>query len=225
MADLNIQRKKTAPSPWWLVLLAALLLAVAAYLFLRPDRTDKSAEVDGGPATAVADSLAPGSEVAQMRTLPPGDALPAVPEPADESVANATPATPEALAAQAATSPATADYALDGLQMLAATLVDLADRPDLRTAAIQEQRDNLTSATSRLNVPNAPLRAGFVAAASLLQAMQQQAYPNLETSANDLVQLAASLTGHNATPTEQQQNQQFLTQAAALVKNISQPAP
>ena len=43
MADINIQRKKSAPSPWLLVLLAAVVLAVAAYFFLRPDPTDEPA--------------------------------------------------------------------------------------------------------------------------------------------------------------------------------------
>ena len=43
MADINIQRKKSAPSPWLLVLLAAVVLAVAAYFFLRPDPADEPA--------------------------------------------------------------------------------------------------------------------------------------------------------------------------------------
>ena len=222
MADLNIQRKKAAPSPWWLVALTVLLLATGAWFFLRPgpadDTTPSMPVVAAG--SGLTDSLAAAAQATPAEPTPneaaAADALPAT---------GVAPATPEALAAQAAANPATADYALDGLQMLAATLVDLADRPDLRTAAVQEQRDNLTSATSRLDTPNAPLRAGFVAAAGLLRAMQQQAYPNLEAPVDDLMQLAAGLTGRNATPAEQQQNQQFLTQAAVLVQSISQPAP
>ena len=133
-----------------------------------------------------------------------------------------TPVTPDALADQAASN-AAPDYAHRSLRMLAATLINLADRDDLRTPAVLEQRDNLTSATSRLSEPNAPLRGGFVAAASLMRAIQQQAYPELEGTTNDLVQQANQLSGRNTTAAEQQQNQQFLTTAVKVVRTFSQP--
>ncbi len=223
MAELRIQRKKTAPSPWWLVLLAGAIVAAVAYFYLRPDAPDDPAPPANGVASVpTADSLAPGSPAAAARaTPPPADAAPGVAEPEAEAQAEETPVTPAALAAQAASDPAAPAYALTGLQMLAATLVSLADRPDLRTTAVLEQRDNLTSATSRLAAPNAPLRAGFVAAASLLQAMQQQAAPDQDAAANDLVRLANELSGRQITPVEQHQNQQFLTQAAALVQVLN----
>ena len=41
MAELRIQPKKSAPSPWLLVALAVAVLAVAAYFYLRPDPTDE----------------------------------------------------------------------------------------------------------------------------------------------------------------------------------------
>ena len=67
----------------------------------------------------------------------------------------------------------------------------LTDRDDLRDPTITEQRDNLTSATNRLGEANASLRPGFVAAAGLMRAMQQKAYPELEDPVADLVRQAA----------------------------------
>ncbi|WP_460499683.1 hypothetical protein, partial [Hymenobacter agri] len=54
MADINIQRKKSSLSPWLLVLLAAVLVAVAAYFFLRPDPADEPA-----PPAATPEAVAP----------------------------------------------------------------------------------------------------------------------------------------------------------------------
>lgn len=228
MADINIQRKKSAPSPWWLVLLAVAALAVGAYFFLQPDPTDEPAPAhpigqEGAPA-------GPDSTPTLVRPTPPlaetGASLPdsaVSPEavgPPEEPV-DYSPAT---LAAQAATDPATAAYAVKGLQKLTDILVSLADRDDLRDPSIVEQRDNLTSATSRLGEANTSLRPGFVATAGLIRAMQQKAYPELEDKANDLVRLASQLSGRSATAADQQQNQQFLTQATAIVRVLSEPA-
>lgn len=225
MADINIQRKKSAPSPWILVLLAAVILAVAAYFFLRPDPADESAPTNSsGMAAAPADTLAPGTPAEQARaTPPPADAAPGVAEPVVPAEA-ADDYSPATLAAQAATNPAAPNYALNGLQKLTGTLVALTDRDDLRDPTTTEQRDNLTSATARLGEASASLRPGFVAAAGLIRVMQQKAYPALEDSANDLVRLAGQLSGRSATAVEQQQNKQFLTQAAAVVRVLSEPA-
>lgn len=222
MADINIQRKKSSPSPWLLVLLAAVVLAVAAYFFLRPDPADEPAppvatpEVTS-PVTAP-DTLSAVVDQATRRAviegIPQGDTTASVGDNAE---------TIGALATQAASNPAAPDYALHGLQKTTGTLVALADRADLRDPAVAEQRDNLTSATDRLGEPNASLRPGFVAAAGLIRAMQQKAYPELETQANDLVSLAGQLSGRSATAAEQRQNQKFLTQAAAAVRVLSEP--
>ena len=217
MADINIQRKKSSPSPWLLVLLVAVLLAVGAYFFLRPDPADEPVpavgtsaplhEVPSDSAAQRATALAQRFDSAAQTTAPPTDA-------------DAT----ASLAVQAATSPATPDYALHGLQKLTGILVALTDRDDLRDPTITEQRDNLTSATARLGEPNTSLRPGFVAAAGLIRVMQQKAYPELEGAANDLTRLAGQLSGRSATAADQQQNQQFLTQAAAAVRVLSDPA-
>ena len=221
MADINIQRKKSSPSPWLLVLLAAVALAVAAYFFLRPDPADEPAPAAAPTAPApVADSAASDSIARRANSLARSAETTA--PPTDPS-ADATDAT-VTLAAQAATSPAAPDYARHGLQKLTGVLVALADRDDLRDPSIAEQRDNLTSATSRLNEANASLRPGFVAAAGLIRAMQQKSYPELEDPTADLVRQAARLSGRSATAADQQQNQQFLTQAAAAVRALSEPA-
>lgn len=237
MADINIQRKKSAPSPWLLVLLAAVVAAVAAYFFLRPDLADEPAPpantaqvpadttsvagADTGSARAAGEQAA---HRAAISTIPQDDTTASSgPTQGAEAAGDAEPSA--ALAAQAATNPAAPDYALHGLQKLTGVLVPLTDRDDLRDPATAEQRDNLTSATARLGEPGVSLRPGFVAAAGLVRAMQQKAYPGLETQVNELGRLAEQLSGRSATAPEQQQNKQFLTQAAAVVKVLSEPKP
>ncbi|MGY3088011.1 hypothetical protein ACVWYF_001044 [Hymenobacter sp. UYAg731] len=226
MADINIQRKKSAPSPWLLVLLAAVIVAVAAYFFLRPDPADEPAPPvaipeAAAPATAP-DTLAAAAAVDQatrraaINGIPQGDT-------AQEATSAGSSETAASLATQAASDPAAPGYALNGLQKLTGVLVSLTDRDDLRDATTTEQRDNLTSATARLGEPNTSLRPGFVAAAGLIRAMQQKAYPDLETQANALASLAGQLSGRSTTAAEQRQNQQFLTQAAAAVRVLSEP--
>lgn len=208
MAELRIQPKKSAPSPWLLVGLAVLLLAAAAYFYLRPDPADEArAPTPRASVPAPADSLAPGSPAAAARATPP---------PAVDSVG--TPASAPAAAGNAA---------IATLLRLSPALTQLADRADLRDdAAIREQRDNFTSATARLaeGDPQASLRPGLVAAASLLLAVQQKAYPNLENEANGLVQKASQLSGRQATAAEQAQNRAYLDQLATLLNTMSYPA-
>jgi hypothetical protein len=140
--------------------------------------------------------------------------LPA-PRPADDSAGAATATT------------GNVTYARAELLRLAPTLTQLADRADLRDdASIREQRDNFTSATARLEDgdPAASLRPGLVAAANLLLAVQQKAYPNLETEANALTLQASELSGRDATPAEQSQNREYLSQVSTLLNTMSYPA-
>lgn len=220
MADINIQRKKSAPSPWWLVVLALALLAAAAWYFLRPEPVEAPASVTAD-APAPADSVGSGSLAPSARpVLPPADVNGADSKAPASAAADYSPAT---LATQAASDPAAPDYALNGLQKLTGVLVALTDRDDLRDPGTTEQRDNLTSATSRLGEPTASLRPGFIAAAGLIRALQQKAYPALEDPVNELVRLASQLSGRHRTVAERQQNQQFLIQAAAAVRVLSEP--
>lgn len=203
MAELRIQPKKSSPSPWLLVALAVLVLGAAAYFFLRPDPTDEPATAP--VATAPADT--PAAPTADTATAP------AASSPAnDSSIARATVAAGGAGAT---------------LLQLSPQLTQLADRADLRDdAAIREQRDNFTSATARLadGDPQASLRPGLVAAASLLLAVQQKAYPNLQTEANALTLQASQLSGRDATPAERTQNRAYLTQVHNLLNTMSYPA-
>ncbi|MDO7848364.1 hypothetical protein Q5H92_18500 [Hymenobacter sp. M29] len=224
MADINIQRKKASPSPWLLVVLAAVVLALAAYFFLRPDPADEptppAATPEATAPTAAPDTLAAAAAVDQATRRA---AIAGIPQ-GDSATAAGSQETAESLAAQAAANPAAPDYARNGLQKLTGVLVALTDRDDLRDATITEQRDNLTSATARLDEPTASLRPGFVAAAGLIRAIQQKAYPDQEGPAKDLVNVAGQLSGRNATAADQQKNKQFLTQAAAAVRVLSEPA-
>jgi hypothetical protein len=200
MAELRIQPKKPSPSPWLLVALALLVLAAAAYFFLRPDPADEPAAAAPPVATAPVDSLATDTSAAH-----------ATPPPADDS---------------AGTAPA-AGGARASLLQLSSTLTQLADRSDLREdAGIREQRDNFTSATSRLadGDPQASLRPGLVAVASLLLAVQQKGYPNLEAEVSALVQQASQLSGRDATPTEQAQNRAYFKQVSTMLNTMSDPA-
>jgi len=204
MAELHIQPKKKAPSPWLLVALAVLVLAAAAYFYLRPDPADEPAP---NPATssvpAPADTLAPNSQAAEARATPPPD----------DSIETSPPLG----------SPSPARIRL---LELAPTLTQLADRADLRDdATIREQRDNFTSATSRLEDgdPKASLRPGLVAAAGLLLAVQQKGYPNLEAEAASLLRQANQLSGRDTTPAEQTQNREYLTKVADMLNMLSYP--
>ena len=209
VANLDIQRKKSSPSPWLLVVLAVALLAVMAWLVLRPAPADEPAPpVAGQEAAAPADSLAPDTPAAEARaTPPPADAAPGVAEPAAEAAAEAATTRTELLA-------------------LVGSLTNLADRPDLRAdATVREQRDNLTSATARLadGAAGAGLRPGFVATAAYLHTIQQHGYPALETDALALQTQAAALSGRDATAAEQAQNQDFIAKATALADALTAP--
>jgi hypothetical protein len=113
------------------------------------------------------------------------------------------------------------------LLQLSPALSQLADRADLRDdAAIREQRDNFTSATARLEDGDAQasLRPGLVAAASLLLAVQQKAYPNLESEAKNLLSQANQLSGRDTTSAEQTQNREYLRHLSDLLNAMSSPA-
>lgn len=198
MAELRIQPKKKSPSPWLLVALAVLALAAAAYFFLRPDPAEEPVPAATPVATAPADSLAP------------------------DTAARATP--PPAPDSAVAADPAAAGNARATLLQLSPALSQLADRSDLRDdATVREQRDNFTSATARLadGDPQASLRPGLVAAANLLLAVQQKAYPNLDTEANALTLQASQLSGRDSTPAEQAQNHAYFSQVSSLLNTMS----
>jgi hypothetical protein len=203
MAELRIQPKKSSPSPWLLVALALVVLAAAAYFFLRPDPAQEPVPATTPVATTSADSLA--TDTSAARATPP---------PADDS-------------ATTAPSSAAAGTARAKLLQLSDPLTQLTDRSDLREdAGIREQRDNFTSATSRLaeGDPQASLRPGMVAAANLLLAVQQRGYPNLETEANALTLQASQLSGRDATPAEQARNHAYFSQVSTLLNTMSYPA-
>ena len=195
MAEIPIQRKKKPLSPWLLVALAALALTLGAYWYLRPAPADEPA--------------------------PPAAEAPAAPGPV------APTDSPEA--DTAATGPAAvpdSSTTRGRLLLLVPLLSALADRPDLRDdPTVREQRDNLTSATARLadGDPRASLRPGLVAAANLLRAVQQKAYPALDEPAARLVQQAGQLSGRDGTAAERLANRQFLRDAARLLQTESVP--
>ncbi|AMR29006.1 hypothetical protein A0257_19140 [Hymenobacter psoromatis] len=201
MAELRIQPKKSSPSPWLVVALAVLLLAAAAYAYLRLNKADEPMphQTEIGTPLVPIDSLAQNSAGASAPSPPVPDSVAA------------------GLASEARTM----------LLNLSPKLTQLADRADLRDdAAIREQRDNYTSATARLadGDPRAGLRPGLVAAANLLLAVQQKGYPNLQTEVSALSLQANQLSGRDATPDEQAQNRAYLTQLTTLLNTMSYPA-
>ena len=217
VANIDIQRKKSAPSPWLLVALALALLAGAAWYFLRPAPADDPTPPAARETTAPPDTLAGGLATDTLAAYAPASEVPGTPS----STAGA-PASAQANSPAAAETPATRA----ALLVLVGTLTDLADRPDLRAdATVREQRDNLTSATARLadGAANASLRPGLVGVAAYLRTIQQRGYPALEADALALQTQAATLTGRDATATEQAQNHDFLVRATALADALSAP--
>ncbi|SNC77447.1 hypothetical protein SAMN06265337_4031 [Hymenobacter gelipurpurascens] len=215
MADINIQRKKSSPSPWLLVLLVLIGLVAVGYYIFRTD-TDQPVETARPiPSVEPAPDSTTGAETAPRPTNDPAVSDMATEEPG---------ASPDELAAFAASGTTAPDYGRRGLEMLSATLLPLADRDDLRDATVNEKRDDLTSATSRLQEQNSSLRPGYVAAAALLKALQQKGYPALEADAGELTTRAEALSGRASTPQDQEQIRDFLTRAAQLLRTISQPA-
>ncbi|TGE05259.1 hypothetical protein [Hymenobacter fodinae] len=215
MADINIQRKKSSPSPWLLVLLVLLGLAAVGYYVFRADSDQPVPAVPAAPVAEPAPDSTTGAETAPRPTNDPAVAEMATEEPGGS---------PDELAAFAASDATVPTYGRRGLEVLMATLRPLADRDDLRDATVSEKRDDLTSATSRLQEAGTSLRPGYVAAANLIKAIQQKGYPALENDANELVSQANALSGRTTTPQEQQQVQAFLSRSADIVKVISQPA-
>ena len=215
MADINIQRKKRSFSPWLLILLALALLVLGAYFLLRADSESAA------PAPAAIGLPATDTEKQTRATPPPADGNT---QAMTDMAAEETPISPEELARYAANEQNQPDYARRGLQLLSATLVDLADRDDLREGSIIEKRNDLTSATSRLaDNASASLRPGFAAAAALMQAMQQKSYPTLARPVADLTQRASELPNQLST-TDAPQVQEFLVRAADVVSALNKPA-
>ncbi|GGF16089.1 hypothetical protein [Hymenobacter cavernae] len=214
MAEINIQRKKARPSPWLLILLLLVVLGIVGYFLFR---SGSETEQPVPPATG-------NSAPATTATSSPSDG-PTL--PADEAVASMAAqepaATPDDLASFAITQTTQPDYGHRGLRMLSGILIDLADREDLRDNAVSEKRDNLTSATSRLEEENSSLRPGCVAAAAVMQAMQQKAYPNLERSVAELNEQALQLSGRTTTA-DLESLRNFFTRAAEIAKVLSQPS-
>jgi hypothetical protein len=215
MAEINIQRKKNSFSPWLLILLVLAALAAGAYFLLRADNEATA------PGPAATDLPATDAENQARATVPPADE--AGSQAVTDMAAEETPVSAEELARFAADEDDTPDYGRRGLQLLSATLVDLADRDDLRNDSnIIEKRNDLTSATSRL-AEGTSIRPGLVAATALMQAIQQKAYPGLARPVADLVQRADGLP-NQVTPADETQLREFFVRAANVVGTLSKPA-
>lgn len=207
MADINIQRKKKSLSPWLAVLLALIVLGLVWFFFFR---ADPEQPVDTIPPTNTAQPLGATRDTAGTSNQ------------AMDAMANEEAATPEAFYTFAADSAGSvANYGRHGLRLLTGVLVSLADRDDLRQdATVQEKRNDLTSATSRLDEPGTSLRPGFTATAAMLQAIQQKAYPEQAGPVNRLTEQAATLSGRDE-PAQQELQRAFFRQAAQILKSFS----
>ncbi|RPD46387.1 hypothetical protein DNI29_15430 [Hymenobacter sediminis] len=215
MAEINIQRKKSSPSPWLLILLVLAVIATAAYFLLHADSEAPVPEpVPAGAGVPNPPDSTTGAETG------PAPAADAVGDMASEPV----PVTPEVLDSFVQSDPTQPQYGREGLRLLTSALVSLADRDDLRDPAIVTRRDELTSATARLEEEGSSLRPGYVAATALMQAMQQKAYPALEADINQLTSQATALSGRTATSQDQQQLREYLTRAATVVTALNQPS-
>ncbi|OON70602.1 hypothetical protein [Hymenobacter sp. CRA2] len=226
MAEINIQRKKRTISPWPLLVAVLVLLGLGIWYLVSRDQ-EQPATPEAAPAATSSAAALPGAPTdttgqAADPAAPTGDpsvgALATEEQPGDES--NATPADFYAFVAD---DPAGTDYARHGLLMLSSVLSTMADRNDLRNPAVDEKRNDLTSATSRV-ADGGSLRPGFVAAAELMQEMQRRGYGTLERDVTSLVNKAGQLSGRTATPAEQQATQEFFQQAANVLRVLEKPA-
>ncbi|RAK64134.1 hypothetical protein [Hymenobacter edaphi] len=222
MAEINIQRKKKRLSPWPLLIAVLVVLALGGWYLVSRDQDAPPAAAPAAPAATPADTV----------SVPSGDAA-AAPDPAaptgDPSVGamagevEADNAVPADFYAFVADDPSSTTYARRGLSLLSNVLVNLADRTDLRNPAVEEKRNDLTSATSRV-ADGGSLRPGFVAAAELMQEMQRRGYASLERDVKTLTDQAAQLSGRTATAAEQQATQAFFQQAANVLRVLEKPA-
>ncbi|KAA9331555.1 hypothetical protein F0P96_15060 [Hymenobacter busanensis] len=218
MADINIQRKKKSASPWLLILLVLALVGLGAWYLLRRDSAPEPAASTAAavPAATPADTAAASQAGAETTPRPAADT---------DNLATETSVAPADFYAFVADDPASESYARRGLLLLSNVLIGMADRGDLRDATVEERRNDLTSATSRLEEPNASLRPGFVAAADMLRALQQRGYTTLERDVNTLRDQAMQLSGRTTTQAEQQATQEFFQQAANVLRVLEKPAP
>lgn len=213
MAEINIQRKKSSPSPWLLVILVVLALVVAGYFIFRNDT-----EATPMPPV-VSDGASTPADLNASKAMPASNG-----QAVADMAAAELPPTPDELETYAATDPAQPEYAREGLRMFTAALVRMADRTEFRDPNVNEQRDQLTSATARIDEEGTSLRPGFLAVASLLKAMQQKAYPDEEFAANDLGLQASQFSGRTGTVQEREWVQNFFRHAAQLMKTMNGPA-
>ncbi|PJJ48730.1 hypothetical protein [Hymenobacter chitinivorans] len=225
MADINIQRKKSSPSPWLLVLLVLVALGLLGYFLFRSDSTTPAEQP--APATTSATPVAPEADTTAQASPPPAEGTAAGGDAAAvaDMAAEEAPATADELDTFARGEADSPDYGRRGLQMLTSSLSALADRADLRgDATVAERRNDLTSAMSRSSEPNASLRPGFVAVAGLLQAIQQKSYPDLEKPVAELGEQARALSGRT-TAADQPALQAFFTKAATILQTLNEPTP
>ena len=225
MAEINIQRKKRRLSPWPLIVAVLVVLALGVWYLVSRDNGPAPAPAPGTPAATPADTVTPASGDASARptdpNAPTGD--PSVGALAGEEDSEEAGAEPADFYAFVADDPSSNTYARRGLGLLTNVLVNLADRADLRDPAVEEKRNDLTSATSRVE-DGGSLRPGFVAAAELMQEMQRRGYGSIEADVHKLVDQAAQLSGRTATQAEQQATQAFFQQAANVLRVLEKPA-
>lgn len=224
MAEINIQRKKRRLSPLPLIVAVLVVLALGVWYLVSRDNGSTSPPAPGAPAATPADTVSVPSGDASAATdpdAPTGD--PSVGALAGEEATEEAGAEPADFYAFVADDPSSTTYARRGLGLLTNVLVNMADRADLRTPAVEEKRNDLTSATSRVE-DGGSLRPGFVAAAELIQEMQRRGYATVETDVRKLVNQAAQLSGRTTTPAEQQATQAFFQQAANVLRVLEKPA-
>ncbi|NVO31435.1 hypothetical protein [Hymenobacter lapidiphilus] len=217
MADINIQRKKNTPSPWLLLLVVLAVVGLGAWFLFKAEINATRSTPPPPPPPPAETPLVPADTLVGAETGP----RPATDVDAD--MAATAPVTPDVLAAFVAGDAARPGYGREALRLLSSSLVGLVDRDDLRTPEIQTRRDDLTSATARLDEPAARLRPGLVAASNLMQAIQQQGYPELQDEAQRLNAQATDLSGQTATTEEQQALRSYFERATKLLRAFNAP--
>ena len=210
MAEIHIERKERSVWPWLLV--GLLALALIAWMVTRRGVDDRLGTVAVDSAAGAVFDSAPEAAAAT------NDALPA-------PVASFLTFVEENRARSAADS--THDYTSDGLRYLAGAL-DVVVRRDtvgrqsldaqvgwLRARADTLQRDWRSSHHARAT------REAFVSAASLMQALQQQRYPDAMDKVTGVVNASQGVRADVPLLQQKAEVQQFFDRAAEAIRTMA----
>lgn len=205
MAEIPIERKERSSLPW--VLLGVAVLALLLWFLFGRDRGD----------VTVADGAVAGDVV----ETPVAAAPMGLPQEVESFVQYAQAAQDRPAA------DISHDYTADGIRQLAAALGAVATRDTVGGAALQPRVDALREQADALGAdPQATdhasiTRAAFTEAASIMGAMQEQRFPNLDAEVGAVREAAEGVRGEAPLVEQTAQVQTFFDRAATALQSMA----